>query len=341
MELHRPVGETPIALAHSLAGSSATVGFTDLSHLARSLEHALARSQAIGHGTDRGGAPVRRRRRGDPPPAAPVRRRLPEGAGARAAGAPGRARAQLGAPSSTAARARRREAIADAAARARSADARAAGDRRRRRRVDDVDADDDADGRAGAAPARRAPADACDRSAAPTDAERRQPVARPSRPQRGRRRRAAPTRRFGLRRAWRRSTPRRRRAEAARGRAGRGAPPAHGARIDARRRSTTTSTRSTRSTPSCSRSSRKRRRSCCRSSQSQLRDWARQPTDAGARVGAACARCTRSRAARAWPARCAWARWRTGSRPRIEHLLARGARRAPPTSRRCRRAPTR
>ena len=31
MELHRPVGETPIALAHSLAGSSATVGFADLS----------------------------------------------------------------------------------------------------------------------------------------------------------------------------------------------------------------------------------------------------------------------------------------------------------------------
>jgi len=52
MELHRPLGETPIALAHSLAGSSATVGFTDLSLLARSLEHALARSQVIGHGTD-------------------------------------------------------------------------------------------------------------------------------------------------------------------------------------------------------------------------------------------------------------------------------------------------
>nr|HET7860141.1 Hpt domain-containing protein [Caldimonas sp.] len=52
MELHRPVGEVPIALAHSLAGSSATVGFADLSHLARSLEHALARTQVIGHGTD-------------------------------------------------------------------------------------------------------------------------------------------------------------------------------------------------------------------------------------------------------------------------------------------------
>ncbi len=52
MELHRPLGETPIALAHSLAGSSATVGFADLSHLARALEHALARSQVIGHGTE-------------------------------------------------------------------------------------------------------------------------------------------------------------------------------------------------------------------------------------------------------------------------------------------------
>ena len=52
MELHRPVGEVPIALAHSLAGSSATVGFADLSHLARLLEHALARTQVIGRGTD-------------------------------------------------------------------------------------------------------------------------------------------------------------------------------------------------------------------------------------------------------------------------------------------------
>ncbi|AKJ27769.1 Hpt domain-containing protein [Caldimonas brevitalea] len=51
MELHRPVGETPVALAHSLAGSSATVGFTDLSQLARRLEHALMRSQALGSGS--------------------------------------------------------------------------------------------------------------------------------------------------------------------------------------------------------------------------------------------------------------------------------------------------
>ncbi|MEO6408789.1 MAG: response regulator [Burkholderiaceae bacterium] len=51
LELHRPVSENAIALAHSLAGSSATVGFSDLSHLARTLEHALTRSRAIGQGT--------------------------------------------------------------------------------------------------------------------------------------------------------------------------------------------------------------------------------------------------------------------------------------------------
>ena len=51
MELHRPIGDAPIALAHSLAGSSATVGFIDLSQLARALEHAQTRSLAIGHGT--------------------------------------------------------------------------------------------------------------------------------------------------------------------------------------------------------------------------------------------------------------------------------------------------
>ena len=49
-ELHRPVADSTIALAHSLAGNSATVGFSDLSHLARLLEHALARSQALGAG---------------------------------------------------------------------------------------------------------------------------------------------------------------------------------------------------------------------------------------------------------------------------------------------------
>jgi chemosensory pili system protein ChpA (sensor histidine kinase/response regulator) len=50
LELDRPVGETAVALAHSLAGNSATVGFQDLSNLARRLEHALERSQARGRG---------------------------------------------------------------------------------------------------------------------------------------------------------------------------------------------------------------------------------------------------------------------------------------------------
>ena len=47
---HQPVSDNAVALAHSLAGSSATVGFADLSALARSLEHALERSQSAGHG---------------------------------------------------------------------------------------------------------------------------------------------------------------------------------------------------------------------------------------------------------------------------------------------------
>ena len=51
MELHRSVSDAAVALAHSLAGNSATVGFQDLSHLARQLEHALMRSQALGNGT--------------------------------------------------------------------------------------------------------------------------------------------------------------------------------------------------------------------------------------------------------------------------------------------------
>ena len=44
----QPVADSTIALAHSLAGSSATVGYADLSALARALEHALMRSQAVG-----------------------------------------------------------------------------------------------------------------------------------------------------------------------------------------------------------------------------------------------------------------------------------------------------
>jgi chemosensory pili system protein ChpA (sensor histidine kinase/response regulator) len=44
------VPESSVALAHSLAGNSATVGFADLSALARALEHALMRSQLAGQG---------------------------------------------------------------------------------------------------------------------------------------------------------------------------------------------------------------------------------------------------------------------------------------------------
>ena len=47
----------------------------------------------------------------------------------------------------------------------------------------------------------------------------------------------------------------------------------------------------------------------------QLRDWARQPDRRRRTPAPACARCTRSRAARVSPARCAWAKWRTGSKP--------------------------
>jgi chemosensory pili system protein ChpA (sensor histidine kinase/response regulator) len=50
LEQHRPVGDAAVALAHSLAGSSGTVGFADLSQLARLLEHALERAQARGEG---------------------------------------------------------------------------------------------------------------------------------------------------------------------------------------------------------------------------------------------------------------------------------------------------
>lgn len=49
-DVSQPVSDLAIALAHSLAGNSATVGFTELSQLARSLEHALMRSQGVGFG---------------------------------------------------------------------------------------------------------------------------------------------------------------------------------------------------------------------------------------------------------------------------------------------------
>ncbi|WP_137895136.1 Hpt domain-containing protein [Ramlibacter sp. 2FC] len=51
MEPHRPAPESAVALAHSLAGSSATVGFEALSGLARRLEHALERLQGQAGGS--------------------------------------------------------------------------------------------------------------------------------------------------------------------------------------------------------------------------------------------------------------------------------------------------
>ncbi|MBS0493789.1 MAG: Hpt domain-containing protein [Proteobacteria bacterium] len=50
LELPQPLPEAAVALAHSLAGSSATVGFAALSELARTLEHALQHVQLLPHG---------------------------------------------------------------------------------------------------------------------------------------------------------------------------------------------------------------------------------------------------------------------------------------------------
>ncbi len=45
IERHHPIADSTVSFAHSLAGSSATVGFASLSEIARALEHALQRSQ--------------------------------------------------------------------------------------------------------------------------------------------------------------------------------------------------------------------------------------------------------------------------------------------------------
>jgi chemosensory pili system protein ChpA (sensor histidine kinase/response regulator) len=51
LEVHQPVPPGPSSLAHSLAGSSATVGFTALSGLSRELEHALQHIELQPRGT--------------------------------------------------------------------------------------------------------------------------------------------------------------------------------------------------------------------------------------------------------------------------------------------------
>lgn len=50
LELHNPVPDSAIALAHSLGGSSATVGFSALSEIARALEQAMQHVQLHGQG---------------------------------------------------------------------------------------------------------------------------------------------------------------------------------------------------------------------------------------------------------------------------------------------------
>lgn len=50
LELHRPLPDTAVTLAHSLAGSSATVGFDALFELARLLEHAMQHTQLQSQG---------------------------------------------------------------------------------------------------------------------------------------------------------------------------------------------------------------------------------------------------------------------------------------------------
>ena len=50
LELHNPVPDSAIALAHSLGGSSATVGFKALSEIARALEQAMQHVQLHGQG---------------------------------------------------------------------------------------------------------------------------------------------------------------------------------------------------------------------------------------------------------------------------------------------------
>lgn len=52
LELHRPVADSTVGLAHSLAGSSATVGFRALSEIARALEHALQHVQLQSRGQE-------------------------------------------------------------------------------------------------------------------------------------------------------------------------------------------------------------------------------------------------------------------------------------------------
>jgi chemosensory pili system protein ChpA (sensor histidine kinase/response regulator) len=55
LELHQPVPDSPVGLAHALSGSSATVGFHSLSEIARALENALEHTQRLAWATPQHG----------------------------------------------------------------------------------------------------------------------------------------------------------------------------------------------------------------------------------------------------------------------------------------------
>src|SRR5207244_12535769 len=55
LELHQPVPDSPVGLAHALSGSSATVGFHGLSEIARALENALEHTQRLAWATPQHG----------------------------------------------------------------------------------------------------------------------------------------------------------------------------------------------------------------------------------------------------------------------------------------------
>src|SRR5207244_6545652 len=47
LQLHQPLPDSPVGLAHALGGSSPTVGFDNLSEIARALESALERTERL------------------------------------------------------------------------------------------------------------------------------------------------------------------------------------------------------------------------------------------------------------------------------------------------------
>jgi chemosensory pili system protein ChpA (sensor histidine kinase/response regulator) len=94
LEVQHPVSDEAIALAHSLAGNSGAVGYTDLSKLARLLEHALMRSQALGAGDAEAATLFNEAAEESSSPAASVRCRFPQVTRRRADDPPGRLRAR-------------------------------------------------------------------------------------------------------------------------------------------------------------------------------------------------------------------------------------------------------